>query len=81
MIVLGHLTQAQRRALSIADNQLALNAGWDEDLLRQELTAALREEDFDLDLMGFQAMKNWRTCSATRRRSALASQMTTPSRR
>jgi ParB-like chromosome segregation protein Spo0J len=37
VIVLGHLTEAQRQALLIADNQLALNAGWDEDLLRVEL--------------------------------------------
>jgi ParB-like chromosome segregation protein Spo0J len=52
VIVLGHLTQAQRRALVIADNQLTLNAGWDEDLLRVELRA-LQAEDFDLDLVGF----------------------------
>jgi hypothetical protein len=52
IIVLGHLTEAQRRALVIADNQLALNAGWDEDLLRVELRA-LQAEDFDLDLVGF----------------------------
>src|SRR5229473_478800 len=32
VIVLGHLTEAQRRALVIADNQLALNAGWDEEM-------------------------------------------------
>lgn len=51
VIVLRHLTEAQRRALVIADNQLALNAGWDEELLRQEL-AALQEEDFDLRLIG-----------------------------
>jgi DNA modification methylase len=52
VIVLGHLTEAQRLALVIADNQLALNAGWDEDLLRVELRA-LQAEDFDLDLVGF----------------------------
>ena len=52
VIVLDHLTATQRRALVIADNQLALNAGWDETLLHLEL-AALREEDFDLDLLGF----------------------------
>ena len=34
VIVLGHLTEAQRRALVIADNQLALGAGWDEEMLR-----------------------------------------------
>lgn len=42
----------QRRALVIADNQLALNAGWDEEILRLEL-AALQEEAFDLSLVGF----------------------------
>lgn len=52
VIVLRRLSEAQRRALVIADNQLALNAGWDEELLRVEL-AALKEEDFDLDLLGF----------------------------
>ena len=52
VIVLDHLSEAQRRALVIADNKLAENAGWDEVLLRTEL-AALDEMDFDLDLMGF----------------------------
>jgi hypothetical protein len=52
VIVLGHLTDAQRRALVIADNQLALGAGWDEEMLRVELRA-LEAEDFDLDLIGF----------------------------
>ena len=44
VIVLGHLSEAQRRALVIVDNQLALNAGWDEELLRAEL-AALQEQE------------------------------------
>ena len=52
VIVLGHLSETQRRALVIADNQLALNSGWDEDLLRLELRA-LEAEDFNLDLVGF----------------------------
>lgn len=52
VIVLSHLTDVQRRALVIADNQITANSGWDEDLLRQEL-AALDALDFDLDLMGF----------------------------
>jgi ParB-like chromosome segregation protein Spo0J len=51
-IVLDHLTDAQRRALVIADNRIAENAGWDEDLLRAELEA-LDELDFDLTLIGF----------------------------
>jgi DNA modification methylase len=52
VIVLDHLTDAQKRAYIIADNQLALNAGWDEELLRLEL-AALQGEDFDVNLIGF----------------------------
>ena len=52
VIQLGHLSEAQRRALVIADNQLALNAGWDEETLRIELQA-LQEADFDLSLVGF----------------------------
>jgi DNA modification methylase len=52
VIVLEHLSEAQRRALVIADNRLALNAGWDEEMLAVEL-AALREEDFSLDVLGF----------------------------
>ena len=52
VIVLDHLTQTQRRALVIADNRLALNAGWDEEMLRVELEA-LEEDGFDLDLVGF----------------------------
>src|SRR5450755_126779 len=52
VIVLDHLTDAQKRAYIIADNQLALNAGWDDDLLRSEI-AALEEEDFNIRVMGF----------------------------
>src|SRR5450755_3661938 len=52
VIVLDHLSEAQKRAYIIADNQLALNAGWDEDILRTEL-AALQAEDFNIDLIGF----------------------------
>jgi ParB-like chromosome segregation protein Spo0J len=40
VIALEHLTTAQKRALVIADNKLALNAGWDDDLLRLELSAS-----------------------------------------
>src|SRR5882762_1417581 len=52
VIVLDHLSEAQKRAYIIADNQLALNAGWDDEILRAEL-AALQSEDFNLDLVGF----------------------------
>src|ERR1700739_2035485 len=51
-IELSGLSEAQCRALAIADNRLALNAGWDEELLCKEL-AALKDDDFDLDLLGF----------------------------
>lgn len=53
-IRLGYLTDAQKRAYIIADNQVALNSGWDEDMLRAELMD-LRDVDFDLDLIGFDA--------------------------
>jgi hypothetical protein len=52
VIVLDHLSEAQRRALVIADNRIAESAGWDEAMLKAEL-AALRDEEFDLDLLGF----------------------------
>ena len=48
VIVLAHLTEAQKRAFGLADNRIALDAGWDEELLRLEL-GELRLEDFDLD--------------------------------
>src|SRR5258707_15645049 len=45
VIVLDHLSETRKRAYIIADNKLALNAGWDDEMLRLEL-AYLREEDF-----------------------------------
>ncbi len=51
-IVVEHLTEAQKRAYIIADNRLAMNAGWDTDMLTVEL-ADLELADFDLDLLGF----------------------------
>src|SRR5262249_39545931 len=48
-----HLSEAQKRAYIIADNRLALDAGWDEDLLAEELKA-LDKLDFDLALTGFE---------------------------
>jgi len=51
-IRLGHLTEAQRKAYVIADNQLALNSGWDLDVLKVEMER-LEELDFDIDLLGF----------------------------
>ena len=52
VIVLDRLTPAQRRAYVIADNKLALNAGWDEELLAAELHT-LNGEAFDLSLTGY----------------------------
>jgi ParB-like chromosome segregation protein Spo0J len=52
VIVLDHLSEMQKRAYILADNKLALNAGWDEELLGLEL-GALRDLDFNLDLTGF----------------------------
>jgi ParB-like chromosome segregation protein Spo0J len=52
VIVLDHLNADQRRAYILADNQLALNAGWDTELLQIEV-AALNLADFDLSLLGF----------------------------
>ena len=49
---LSHLTEAQKKAYIIADNKLALNAGWNEELLKIELES-LQELDFDLDILGF----------------------------
>jgi len=45
-------SEAQKKAYVIADNKLALNAGWDEDMLKLEF-ADLKENDFDLELTGF----------------------------
>lgn len=49
----AHLSEAQKRAYILADNRLALDAGWDDDLLKIEL-ADLQSEGFDLTLTGFE---------------------------
>ena len=54
VIRFDHLSEAQKRAYVLADNQIALQAGWDDALLAEEL-AWLRDERFDLDLVGFDA--------------------------
>jgi DNA modification methylase len=53
VVILDHLSEAQKRAYIIADNKLAENAGWDEEILANELHD-LKEENFDLDLIGFE---------------------------
>jgi DNA modification methylase len=52
VIRLDHLTDAQARAYRIADNQIALNSGWDDALLSAEV-ARLKEDGVDLELLGF----------------------------
>ena len=52
VIVLGYLDATDRQAYVLADNQIALDAGWDEEMLHLEVTA-LRDDNFDLDLIGF----------------------------
>ncbi|CAA7618922.1 ParB domain protein nuclease [Magnetospirillum sp. LM-5] len=52
VVILDHLTEAQRRAYILADNKLALNAGWDEETLAAELHA-LNGDGYDLGVIGF----------------------------
>ncbi len=54
VMVAAGWTDAQKRAYVIADNKLALNAGWDNELLALELTE-LNDDDFDMALLGFSA--------------------------
>ena len=49
---LSHLTEMQRKAYILADNKLALNAGWDDELLRIEIKELL-DNQFSMDLLGF----------------------------
>lgn len=51
-IILSGLSETQKRAYLIADNQLALNAGWDLNILQAEIDA-LKLDNFDIDLLGF----------------------------
>jgi ParB-like chromosome segregation protein Spo0J len=55
-IELKHLTKAQKKAYIIADNKIALNAGWNEELLKLEIEN-LKELDFDLVLLGFDSLE------------------------
>ncbi|EJG1656079.1 ParB N-terminal domain-containing protein [Vibrio parahaemolyticus] len=50
--ILSGLSEYQKKAYIIADNQLALNAGWDDELLSLEIEF-LQDSDFDIDLLGF----------------------------
>lgn len=53
-ITLGHLSETQKRAYILADNKLALNAGWDDEMLRVEIVE-LQNSDVDLTTIGFNA--------------------------
>jgi hypothetical protein len=52
VVVLDHLTEAQRRAYVLADNKLALNAGWDDEMLKVEI-GELLSVSFDVGLLGW----------------------------
>jgi hypothetical protein len=52
VVAFNHLTDAQRKAYTLADNKLALDAGWDYELLKIEIDE-IKLEDFDLDIIGF----------------------------
>ena len=54
---LGHLSPAQARALRLADNQIALNSGWDEALLATEIARIRDEAVVDLDVLGFSGIE------------------------
>jgi DNA modification methylase len=77
VIVLDHLSEAQKRAYILADNQLALNAGWDEDLLRAELVA-LQEGEFNLNLIGFEDEELARLLAAQDAAAGLTDEDDTP---
>ncbi len=52
-IRLEHMTPQQKRAYVLADNKLALNAGWDEEILAEELKELLLQDEFSIDMTGF----------------------------
>ena len=57
-ITLEGLTEAQRKAYVIADNKLALNSGWDDELLKIEIET-LKNLDFDLDILGWSVLPDF----------------------
>ena len=58
-ITLEGLTESQRKAYVIADNKLALNSGWDDQLLKVELEA-LSDLDFNLDVLGWDVLPDFK---------------------
>ncbi|HEV8043251.1 MAG TPA: site-specific DNA-methyltransferase [Bryobacteraceae bacterium] len=77
VIVLDHLSESQKCAYIIADNQLALNAGWDQETLRAEL-AALDAEDFNLNVVGFEEEELARLLAAQDATEGLADEDAVP---
>jgi ParB-like chromosome segregation protein Spo0J len=57
-IIIKGLTEAQKKAYVIADNKLALNSGWDDELLKIELDS-LTDLDFDLDVLGWDVLPSF----------------------
>lgn len=55
-VVESHLTEAQKKAYILADNRLALDSGWDEEMLKIEISE-LKEMDFNLDSIGFDGVE------------------------
>lgn len=68
VIVLSGLTDEQKKAYRLADNRLPMNAGWDEDLLRMELSDLINA-DFDVSLRGIPIYPASRWCSGPVSRS------------
>ena len=63
MIVLDHLSEAQKRAYVIADNKLAENAGWDDEMLRSR-SRPFKTRSFDVSLIGFEDVELARLLAA-----------------
>ena len=61
-VLVDHLTEPQKKAYILADNRMAMDAGWDEELLRIEIEA-LQAEAFDVGLTGFDEMRSRMTTS------------------
>ena len=57
VIVVAGLSEAERRALAIADNKIALNAGWDEEMLAGELEFLDVQIDLDVSITGFETVE------------------------
>ena len=66
VIVLDHLTESQKNAYILADNQLALNAGWDEELLQMEL--AVLQTKNSISTLSASRPRNWTGCCAKTQR-------------